>query len=64
MQKISNERLICSIMGCSEKAEEGSSPPCCTKHAMEKTASTTKEYGLKAVAEMSEQLWEKNNNVH
>jgi len=63
MEKISKQRIICSISGCSHEAEEDSSPPLCNAHSHEKTASSGSDFGLKAAAEMSEQLWRHNKDV-
>jgi len=59
MQKISKQRIICSVSGCSNEAKEDTSPPMCSScQSNEKTASEGERVlGLKAAAEMSEQLW-------
>jgi hypothetical protein len=60
MQKVSKERIICSVSGCSCEAEKDTNPPLCSRCQIhEKSASVRdkKSLGLKAAAEMSEQLW-------
>jgi hypothetical protein len=64
MEKISNERIICSIMGCSRVAEELSDPPLCSEHSHEKTASCDTDYGLSSVTEMTDQIWGTTPDVH
>lgn len=63
MEKTSCKGMRCAIMGCSSVALEGSDPPLCEAHDREKVASVGRSYGIKASAELSNQLWDKEKHV-